>query len=79
MRCVVFNISLLTHDLYMQVIDLDGSSYRGYEKKYVALHGGEDYDEAKKALIHMLSIMENSPDEEIRRMYLRYYPGIVHQ
>jgi hypothetical protein len=61
------------------VITLDPSSHRGYEKKYMALHGAADYDEANNALIHMLSTIENSPDEEIRRTYLRYYPGTMHQ
>jgi hypothetical protein len=45
----------------------------------MALHGAADYGEANNALIHMLSIIENSPDEEVRRTYLRYYPGTTHQ
>ena len=45
----------------------------------MALHGAADYGEASNALIHMLSIIENSPDEEIRRTYLRYYPGTMLQ
>ena len=53
------------------MITLDPTSHRGYEKKYMALHGAEDYDEATNALIRMLSIIENSPDEEIRRTSLR--------
>ena len=35
----------------------------------MALHGAEDYDEAKSALLHMLSIIEKSPNEDIRRTY----------
>ena len=35
----------------------------------MALHGAEDYGEANNALLHMLSIIEESPDEEIRRTY----------
>ena len=77
--CVVFDSSLLTRHLHTQVIKLDPSSHRGYERKYMALHGAEDYGEANNALIHMLSIIENSPDEEIRRTYLQYYPGTMHQ
>jgi hypothetical protein len=61
---------ILTHHPYVQVIKLYPSSHRGYEKKYMALHGAADYGEANNALIHMLSIIENSPDEEIRRTYL---------
>ena len=45
----------------------------------MALHGAEDYGGANNALIHMLSIIENSQNEEIRRTHLRYYPGTVHQ
>ena len=51
------------------MIERDPSSHLGYERKYVALHGAEDYGEANNALLHMLSIIEESPDEEIRRTY----------
>ena len=49
------------------MIKRDPSSHRGYESKYTALRGAEDYGEANNALLRMLSIIENSPDEEIRR------------
>ncbi|KAF8547589.1 hypothetical protein OG21DRAFT_1527056 [Imleria badia] len=52
-----------------EVIKRDPSSHLGYERKYVALHGAQDYGEANNALLHMLSVIENSPDEEIRRLY----------
>ena len=45
----------------------------------MALRGAEDYSEANNALIHMLSIIENSSEEEIRRMYLRYYHRTMRQ
>ena len=35
----------------------------------MALHGAEDYGEANNALLHMLSIIEKYPDEEMGRMY----------
>ncbi|KAF8554885.1 hypothetical protein OG21DRAFT_1508408 [Imleria badia] len=55
-----------------EVIKRDPSSHRGYERKYAALHGAEDYGEANNALFHMFSIIENSPDEEIRRLQVNY-------
>ncbi|KAF8549449.1 hypothetical protein OG21DRAFT_1447848 [Imleria badia] len=55
-----------------EVIKRDPSSHRGYERKYAALHGAEDYGEANNALRHMLSIIEKSPDEEIRRLRANY-------
>ena len=50
------------------MINLDPSSHWGYERKHAALHGAEDYGEAINAVLRMLSNIENSPDEEIRRM-----------
>ncbi|KAF8547590.1 TPR-like protein, partial [Imleria badia] len=55
-----------------EVIKQDPSSHFGYERKYVALHGAQDYGEANNALLHMLSVIENSPDEEIRRLRANY-------
>ncbi|KAF8547529.1 hypothetical protein OG21DRAFT_907345 [Imleria badia] len=55
-----------------EVIKRDPSSYLGYERKYVALHGAEDYGEANNALLHMLSIIESSPDAEIWRLRANY-------
>ncbi|KAF8547897.1 HCP-like protein [Imleria badia] len=43
-------------------------SYAGYGGKFAVLHSAEDYGEANNAP-HMPSIIENSPDKEIRRMY----------
>ena len=45
----------------------------------MALCGAEDYGEANNVLIHMLSIVEDSPEEEVRRMYLRYHDRIMRQ
>ena len=33
----------------------------------MALHGAEDYDGAINAFLHMVSIIEKSPNKEIRR------------
>ncbi|KAF8555588.1 TPR-like protein [Imleria badia] len=55
-----------------EVIKQDPLSHRGYEMKYAALHSAEDYGEANSALLHMLSIMESSSDEEIRRLRANY-------
>lgn len=64
----------LVHPPYTQVIKLDPSSHRGYEMRYAALHGAGDYDEAIDAVLCMLSNIESSPNEGIRRTYLRHYP-----
>ncbi|KAF8554888.1 hypothetical protein OG21DRAFT_1496708 [Imleria badia] len=55
-----------------EVIKRDPSSHRGYERKYAALHGAEDHSEANTTLLHMFSIIENSPDEEICRLRANY-------
>ncbi|KAF8555600.1 hypothetical protein OG21DRAFT_844394 [Imleria badia] len=55
-----------------EVIKRDPSSHLGYERKHAALRGAEDYGEANNALLHMLSIIEKSPDEEIRRLLANY-------
>ncbi|KAF8550350.1 TPR-like protein [Imleria badia] len=55
-----------------EVIKRDPSSHMGYERKYAALHGAQDYGEAINALLHMLSVIESSPDEEIRRLRANY-------
>ena len=60
------------------MIKRDPLSHRGYESKYVALHGAEDYGEANDALLHMFSIIEKSPNEEIHRMYFGHYTGSMH-
>ncbi|KAF8555608.1 hypothetical protein OG21DRAFT_1483747 [Imleria badia] len=55
-----------------EVIERDPSSHRGYERKYAALHGAGYYGEASDCLLHLLSIIDNSPDEEIRRLRENY-------
>ena len=45
--------------------------------KYMALYGAEDYVEADNAFLNILSIIEKSPDEEIRRTYFWCCPGTM--
>jgi hypothetical protein len=47
-----------------QVIELNSSSYFGYQLKHAALHGAHRYDEAIEAFNIMLSKLENTPDTE---------------
>jgi len=47
-----------------QVIELNPSSYFGYQLKHAALHGAHRYDEAIEAFKIMLSKLENAPDTE---------------
>ena len=47
--------------------------------KYMALHGAGNYVEANNALLYMLSIIEKSSDEEIRRKYFQWYHGTMHR
>ena len=58
------------------MIERSPSSHQGYERKYVALHGMENYGEAIGALDRMLNIIEKkSPDEEICRTY--FYATLI--
>ena len=53
----------------MQAIKADPLYLRGYEQRHAALHGLQRYDEAITAFTRMLSIIEGSPNQEIRRQY----------
>ena len=64
--------TLLIHFPPTQAIKLDPLSHRGYERKFAALHGAEDFGEASNAFMHMFSIIENSADGEVRRTYHRW-------
>ncbi|KAG2346799.1 hypothetical protein BDR05DRAFT_945777 [Suillus weaverae] len=48
-------------------IELNPSSYRGYEVKYTALYGARRYDEAIEAFQNMLTKLEHSSDTQIQR------------
>jgi hypothetical protein len=45
-----------------QVIELNPSSYLGYEVKHTAFHGAQLYDEAIEAFQIMLSKLDNASD-----------------
>ncbi|KAG1786305.1 quinon protein alcohol dehydrogenase-like superfamily [Suillus plorans] len=51
-----------------KVIELDPSSYSGYQLKHAVLHGAHRYDEAIEAFKIMLSKLENTPDTETRNL-----------
>ncbi|KAG1791519.1 uncharacterized protein HD556DRAFT_1528372 [Suillus plorans] len=51
-----------------KVIELDPSSYFGYQLKHAVLHGAHRYDEAIEALSTMLSKLESAPDTETRNL-----------
>ena len=53
----------------MQATKVDPLHPRGYEQRHAALHGLQRYDEAIAAFTRMLSIIEESPNQEIRRQY----------
>ncbi|KAG2346916.1 WD40 repeat-like protein [Suillus weaverae] len=54
------------------VIELNPSSYRGYELKHAALHGAQRYDEAIEAFHIMLSKLDDAPDPRIRQLRQQY-------
>ncbi|KAG2127929.1 uncharacterized protein EDB93DRAFT_181708 [Suillus bovinus] len=53
-------------------IELNPSSYRGYEVKHMALYGAQRYDEAIEAFQNMLSKLEHSPDTQIQELRQQY-------
>ncbi|KAG1768783.1 hypothetical protein EDD22DRAFT_967192 [Suillus occidentalis] len=55
-----------------KVIELDSSSYLGYQLKHAALHGAHRYDEAIEAFNIMLSKLENTPDTETTNLRQQY-------
>ncbi|KAG2337096.1 hypothetical protein BDR05DRAFT_970635 [Suillus weaverae] len=55
-----------------KVIELNPSSYFGYELKHMALHGAYRYDEAIEAFKIMLFKLENAPDTEITNLRQQY-------
>jgi hypothetical protein len=50
----------------VQVIELNPSSYVGYELKYTALHGALRYDEAFEAFKIMQSKLDDDPDAHMQ-------------
>jgi hypothetical protein len=57
----------------IQDIELDPLSHRGYEGKHAALHGMGRYSEAFEVFKMMLSILDQSPDPQIRsKLFCQY-------
>lgn len=50
-----------------QAINADPQSPWGYESKHAALHGLQSYPEAVEAYTRMHSLIQSSPDHDIRR------------
>ncbi|KAG1890608.1 uncharacterized protein F5891DRAFT_986917 [Suillus fuscotomentosus] len=55
-----------------KVIELNPSSYLGYELKHAALHGSQRYEDAFKAFTIMLSKLDDAPDPQIRQLRQQY-------
>ncbi|KAH7904188.1 hypothetical protein BJ138DRAFT_953522 [Hygrophoropsis aurantiaca] len=55
-----------------RAIKLNQSSPWGYERKYAALHGAQDYGNAIEAFKTMLSKLENSPNPPTRQLRQQY-------
>ncbi|KAG2353482.1 heterokaryon incompatibility protein-domain-containing protein [Suillus spraguei] len=57
-----------------KVIELNPSSYIGYQLKHAVLHDTKRYDEAIEAFRTMLSKLENTPDTQTRNLHQQYTP-----
>lgn len=55
-----------------KAIELNPSSYTGYEVKHAALRGAQRYDEAIEAFKIMLSKLDNAPEAQIRELRPQY-------
>ncbi|KAG0702300.1 hypothetical protein DFH29DRAFT_1079532 [Suillus ampliporus] len=55
-----------------KVIELNPSSYVGYQAKHVALYGAQRYDEAIVAFQMMLAQLDSAHDMEIRKLREQY-------
>nr|AFB76151.1 hypothetical protein [Suillus grevillei] len=69
----------LAQNLYVEalddaekVVEIDPSSYIGYELKHTALQGAQRYGEAVQAFKTMLYKLDDSPDAEIRKLRQQY-------
>lgn len=63
--CVIRRFVAQTHHV-TQVIELNPTSYIGYELKHAALHGGQRYDEAIETIESMVSRLDDASDTQIR-------------
>ncbi|KAG2348214.1 hypothetical protein BDR05DRAFT_506179 [Suillus weaverae] len=55
-----------------KAIELNPSSYAGYQVKHVALRGAQRYGEAIEAFKVMLSRLDNAPEAQIRELRQQY-------
>ncbi|KAN0084081.1 hypothetical protein V8E55_007585 [Tylopilus felleus] len=55
-----------------EAIKADPLNPFGHEKRHAALHGLQRYDEAMNAFTRMLSLIEGSPDPDIRHLAKKY-------
>ncbi|KAG1770184.1 hypothetical protein EDD22DRAFT_948496 [Suillus occidentalis] len=55
-----------------KIIELNPSSYLGYEVKHATLHDAQRYDEAIQAFNVMLSRLDDAPDPQIRKPRQQY-------
>lgn len=55
-----------------KAIELNPSSYTGYQVKHAALRGAQRYDEAIEAFEIMLSKLDNAPEAQIRELRPQY-------
>lgn len=54
-----------------KVIELNPSSYLGYQLEHAALHGAGSYDEAVEAFQDMLSKLDSAPDPHLRSKHCK--------
>lgn len=64
----VQRLSFISHPILIsaQAINLNPSSYRGYQLEHEVFHGAQRYGEAIAAFEIMLSKLENAPNTHIR-------------
>ncbi|KAG1725059.1 uncharacterized protein EDB91DRAFT_1267593 [Suillus paluster] len=66
------SIMEVTPYLQTAVIELNPSSYVGYQRKYVALYGAKNYKEAMAACQMMIAKLESAHDMQIRTLREKY-------
>jgi hypothetical protein len=74
MECISYRIKRNSVLHTIQIIELDPSSYKGYERKHAALHGMGCHGKAFKEFETMLSKLEQSADPHIRgALFYQHY------
>jgi len=66
--CYSVAIANLDH---AKVIELNPSSYLGYQLEHAALHGAGSYDEAVESFQDMLSKLDSAPDPHLQGKYCK--------